>query len=401
MSVASRRDPRAVEDSRIKVLFLMIQMAMGGTERLVLNLIKHLDPNLFAPSLGWFVEERPLQEFEELGIPLYYIPKRTRFDWGAMRTIGRIVREHGIDIINAHHFMSFIYAYYGCTITNHARLIYTEHSVSDVLRATGKWQTAGACLLRSCDAAIGVSEGVSSTLVSHFRLKSERVHTIENGVDVEKFVRHVGDRDRVRGQFGFSSKDLVIGHVANFRKNKNHLFLLKAFREVAQRRYDAKLVFVGQGFPGDPENSEADIRGYIRECGLEDRVLLMGYRPDVDAVLPLLDLFCLVSYKEGLPLSLIEAMAAGLPVIGTDIEGIRGVIEPEVNGLVVRPDDVPALVAALNRLLEAPVLRQQMGAASQRIAREEYGLARCMKETQQVFLSTLERSAIQSSKSRG
>ena len=122
-----RRDS-GIDDGRIKVLFLMIQMAMGGAERLVFNLIKHLDRGVFAPSLGWFVGERPLKEFEELGIPLHYIPKQSRFDFGAMRAIGRIVREEGIDVINAHHFTPFVYAYYGGTIANRGWIADTEHS---------------------------------------------------------------------------------------------------------------------------------------------------------------------------------------------------------------------------------------------------------------------------------
>lgn len=387
MSVTSRpaRDGVA-DDGRIKVLFLMIQMAMGGAERLILNLIRHLDTRVFAPSLGWFVEERPLKEFEELNIPLYYIPKRSRFDWGTMRTLGQVVREHRIDVINAHHFMPFVYAYYGATIANHASLVYTEHSESDVLAARGPWRMAGTYLLRSCD-AVGISEHVSSTLASHFRLNPERVHTIENGVDVDTFGKRAADRDGLRAKFGFGSQDTVVGLVANFRKNKNHLFLLKAFRELVQRRPQVRLVFVGQGFPHDPQNSEPEISAYILEHGLERSVQLMGYRPDVQEVLQAMDLCCLVSYKEGLPLSLIEAMASGLPVIGTDIEGIRGVIRPGENGLLVVPDDVAALTNALSSVIDDAGMSRRMGAASQRIAREKYALTRSVEETQRLFLS--------------
>ena len=228
---------------------------------------------------------------------------------------------------------------------------------------------------------------MSSTLVSHFRVPPERVHTIENGVDVEMFGTNTVARDRVRSELGFGPQDIVIGHVANFRKNKNHLFLLRAFREVVQRRPPARLVLVGQGFPDDPQNSEPEVSAYVAEYGLEHCVRLLGYRPDVQDVLQAMDVSCLVSYKEGLPLSLIEAMASSLPVVGTDIEGIRGVIQPEVNGLLVVPDDVLGLSNAMSRLIDDAALSQRMASASRRIAIEKYSLARSVEQTQRLFLS--------------
>jgi glycosyltransferase involved in cell wall biosynthesis len=99
---------------------------------------------------------------------------------------------------------------------------------------------------------------------------------------------------------------------------------------------------------------------------------MLGYRSNVHDLIRMLDVFCLVSYKEGLPLSLIEAMASGLPVVGTDIEGIRAVIEPETNGLVAPPDEVAVLARALNRLIAEPALRRRMGQASRRLAVEKY-----------------------------
>lgn len=372
--------------ARINVLFLMIHMiGMGGSERLILNLLRKLDRRIFAPSVGSFIEGPPLKEFAELGIPMHLIPKVKRFDWNAIRQVGRIIREHRIDIVNAHHFMPFVYAYYGTRIANRAALVYTEHSESDVLSATGRWRIAGSCLLRSCQ-AIGVTERVSRTLTSHFRLHPEKVHTIRNGVDVELLGLAVEKRERARQRYGFGPKDILIGQVANFRRNKNHLFLLNAFREVARQRSDTKLVFVGEG-TADPDNSEPAVMAYIRDHGLSDRVHLLGYQPDVTDLLGMMDVFCLVSYREGLPLSLLEAMAAGLPAVGTNIEGIRGVIQPEVNGLMVAPDDVPDLALALRRLVTDADLRRRMGAASRQIANEKYTLQRCVAETKQLFLS--------------
>ena len=372
---------------RINVLFVLIQMAMGGAEKLVLNLLQHIDRRRFAPSLAWFFQPQALREFEALGIPLYYVPKQGRFDWKAMRQLGAIVHDQRIDVINAHHFMSAFYAFYASRVGQRAALVYTEHSQADVLNASGKWRHIGKHLIGRCDAAVGISAAVSATLSSHFDLKGDLVHTIENGVDVDYFKPAGADRDEIRARLGFAPDSVVIGHVANFRRNKNHLFLLRAFRETARRYPQARLIIVGEEYPGDRENSKPAVTEFIRAHQLSDRVTLLGYREDVQRILQALDVFCLVSHKEGLPLSLAEAMASGLPVIGTDIEGIRELIKPGVNGFRVRPDDVSELTTALDCLVGKGELRARLGTASRDLAVTRYSLSRCVAQTEDLFCS--------------
>jgi glycosyltransferase involved in cell wall biosynthesis len=374
---------------KIRVLFAIIQMAMGGAERLVYNLIKNLDRTQFEPSLVWFVKEQPLPEFVDLGIPLHYLAKKPGVDVMTMRRMSRLIRDQRIDLVNAHHFMPVFYAYYGARIANRSHVIYTEHSENDVLRATGLWRTIGSRVLRGCDGAIGVSEPVSELVRRHYGLPRQNVWTIENGVDFDRFVPGVEDRARARAAAGFADDESVIGIVANFRHNKNHRFLVQAFAEAASLRPRARLVIVGQGFAGDPEGSEHEIRGAIRAANLESRVDIIGYRSDVREVLRALDVFCLVSYREGLPLSLIEAMATGVPVVGTSVAGIRDVIQHGVTGLLVTPDDVPGLSGTLIRLIDDRSLRLRLATEAQRVARERYSFRRCIEDTQRFFRSVV------------
>ena len=110
-------------DARIRVLFVMIQMAMGGSERLIHNLWRSLDRRVFDPSIAWLTPDPALPEFESLDVPLYCVPKRHRFDWRAIRALGAIIRRHRIDVVNAHHFLPFFYAYYGARVANRAALL--------------------------------------------------------------------------------------------------------------------------------------------------------------------------------------------------------------------------------------------------------------------------------------
>ncbi|HSL21152.1 MAG TPA: glycosyltransferase [Vicinamibacterales bacterium] len=379
---------------RVNVLFLMIQVTgIGGSERLVLDLVRHLDRGRFAPSIGWLAGEEPHDEFRKLRVPLYHVPKRRRFDASAMARLRQIVGEQRIDVINAHHFMPFVYAAYAACTTRGVHLVYTEHSERDVLLVTGKWRALGRLLLPSCG-VVGVSDPVSDSLRRHFHLDPGRVSTIENGVDLARFTEARPRRATIRRQLGIPADDVVFGQVANFKENKNHLFLLKAFHELARRRSDVRLLLIGRGFPEDLDDTEATITRFIREHDLGDRVHMLGYRSDVHELLAAMDAVCLVSDREGLPLSLVEAMASGIPVVGTRVEGILSVVEPHVNGLLVEPNDVDGLTRALASLVNDTALRCRLGAAASRQARERYALARCIDQTQQLFLSGLDRPAV-------
>jgi glycosyltransferase involved in cell wall biosynthesis len=377
----------------LKVLFLTIDIRIGGAERLVLELARRLDRGLFAPAVGWFVDEPPPREFKELQIPLFPLRKGPGFDWQAMKALAGIVREHRIDVINAHHFMSFVYSWYAARLASRTGLVYTEHSEADVFSAEGKWRAVGAGLLRGCDAVVGVSDRVSAALRSHFWLDSARVRTIENGVDLDRFAHACAHRADARQELQMPDDAFVIGHVANFRRNKNHLFLLRAFHTAFGDRPGVRLLLIGQGFPGDPENSEPEVRAFIRDHGLQHSVGVLGYRPDVARMLSAMDLFCLVSYKEGLPLSVVEAMATGLPVVVTDIDGLRDIVETEVNGLRVAPDDVAGLAKVLERLFSDRTLRHRLGDNGRQTARARYSFSRCLSQTQDLLASVARTSA--------
>jgi L-malate glycosyltransferase len=182
---------------------------------------------------------------------------------------------------------------------------------------------------------------------------------------------------------------MVIGIVANLKKVKNHLFLLQAFAKLAKEYARVKLLVIGQGFAGESDNTDRDLRLFVENHRLVERVLFLGYRTDIPELLQVMDVFCLTSLREGLPIGLIEAMAAGLPVVGTNVEGIRDVITPNLDGVVVAPGEVTALKDALISLLQNPQLRERIGKAGRDKAVGRYSLERCVREYERLFLSVI------------
>lgn len=372
----------------INVLFIIIQTKMGGAERLVHNLALKLDRKVFNPSLAYFYKGDELKEFQNLGISIYHIPKVKRFDISTMRNIACVIKDNNIDIVNAHHFMPLVYSSYGCKIANRIKLVYTQHSEWELKHLKWMWVKVGHFLLSSADMSVGVSEKVTRSIQNKFGLDGSKAATIWNGVSILGPER-LGDKRELKETLNIDPDCKVIGMVANFRLVKNHIFLLKAYNELLKDYQNVKLILIGQSFDGDPTNSGSEIRTYITENGLGQHVSILGYRSDVPNLLGVMDIFCLTSIKEGLPISLIEAMAAGLPVIGSKVEGIEDVIIHGRNGFLVDQDDVHGLKDCLYSLLQDEAVCKRLGESSRHMAREKYSLEQCVNRYQELFSSMM------------
>jgi L-malate glycosyltransferase len=373
--------------NKINVLFLTVQLeTIGGSERLIYDLASRLDRNIFNPSVGWLSGENVLKEFVELDIPLYHIPKIKRRDLSTFNKINEIIVGNDIHVVNSHHFMPMFYSFYGCKVANNIKLFYTEHSQWEIGRISWKWSLIGKYMLNRLDGTIGVSDAVSKEMQSKFNLSSDKIFSIINGVDVNSF-RDAGENNNLKASLGFAKEDRLICAVANLKKVKNHIFLLKAFREVINEMNSVKLVLIGEGDRDDPDNTENDLRNYVEDYGLDDSVHFLGYRSDIPQLLSIMDIFCLTSLKEGLPISIIEAMAAGLPIIGTDVEGIRDVIIPNENGFLVGLDDLPGLKSAILSMLKSDSLRHDFCEHSRRSALDTYSIKHCVEQYENLFAS--------------
>jgi glycosyltransferase involved in cell wall biosynthesis len=280
-----------------------------------------------------------------------------------------------------------VYSFYACKIAGRRRLVYTEHSSWELDNVPLKWKMACRLLSWQLDNVIGVSDAVTKTLKTNLYLKGERAVTIRNGVSLSN--GGIREAESVRREFGLSDSMKIIATVANFRKVKNHILLLKGFRELLHELDEVRLMLIGQGYAHDPEGSEVEVRRYIEESGLSSKVIFTGYRSDVMDLLSIADVFCLTSYREGLPISMLEAMSRGLPVVGTDVPGIRDIVIHGKNGFLVELDDHIGIKDALFKILVDNKVRRNFGSESRKIVLESYSLDQCAKNYQDLFLRLL------------
>ncbi|MBN2284935.1 MAG: glycosyltransferase [Tissierellales bacterium] len=356
-----------------RVLFVLPELRQGGAERVVFNIVSKMDRDRFSPHIAWFHGDRfyPFDTIRD--VPIFFVDKQPGLDFRAMQFLSDLIEREKIDLINPHHFMPLFYSFFGSKIGHRRKLVYTEHSVWEAERVVGFWKFITRLMLLGTNALVGVSPEITEYLKKKYRLRNNKTRTILNGVDTDYY--KPGDRKgQLRFDLGYNASHILIGMVGNFRQIKNHQMLIKAFEKIVSFSPECRLLLIGQGFADDPENTEESIKKQIKESSLVDKVQLLGYRNDVQNILQILDIFCLTSLREGLPLSVVEAMATGLPVIGTDTDGIRVVIESGKDGLLVDINDESGLTDALILLLKDNDMRMEIGRAARKKAEKYYSL---------------------------
>lgn len=213
---------------------------------------------------------------------------------------------------------------------------------------------------------VAVSEYIRRFVMSCQGVAGDRIVTIHNAIDPVPFSRLGMERNMVRKEFELKPHEVVIGTVARFETQKGLSYLLEAFRLLSSRHDDIRLVLVGDG----PQRKDMD--EWIRKEKLQEKIVLTGFRRDCDRIIQAFDIFALPSLWEGLPIVLLASMASAKPVVATNVAGIPEAVEDGVEGLLVPPADLMALVAMIEKLLHNRHLWDTLGANARKRVNEEF-----------------------------
>ena len=301
----------------------------------------------------------------------------------AYRGLRRMLREEQFDLVHAHMPISGFLARMAARRAGVPRIAYTCHGF--LFNEDGSWLRRGASLLmeRIAGRATDIFMTVSAKEADDARRLGIHVNPIavSNGRDPAVFHPDATVRQRIRAEFGTPAESVVVLAASRLVRIKGYAELAAAMRSVR----DAELWVAGERLASDRGE---DMLELLRAAGLGERLRLLGYRHDVAAILAAADIFVLPSYFEGLPMSIIEAMLSGLPVVASDIGGPREQVIPEETGLLVPPRAVEPLADALARLVGDPALRTAMGRAGRERAMQCYDEARVLARTVALLTGT-------------
>ena len=354
----------------------------GGPEKTILFSALETDREHFNMSVA-YLKSKDDPEFDlherakKLGVESFHtIDESFKFDIGAIRRLLKLCREKQIDIFHAHCYKSDLY---GLILSrfHKMKLVTTAHGPLASFKffwASKNWRVRYVYdqldlrLLKYYDLVLMVSDTMRD-IISRYKVDPRRMMWIRNAID-SKFFRRSGSPDaEFRAKLGIPPGATVIGAVGRLNGEKDYPNLLRAAQILQETRPDLYFVIAGKG------ELEAELKRMAVELGVDRRVIFMGHFHDVRKDFELMDLYVLSSTREGLPNTVLEAMAMEVPIVSTDVDGVKEAVTDQREAFLVPPQDSPALAAGIERMLVDTELRQRLARQARQTVEAEFSFA--------------------------
>jgi len=338
---------------RAKILLLSSVLNRRGAERMIFQLATGLDRDKYDAKVVCLRKETPFMgEFIRAGVDIRSLGMRRYFQPGPLLELYRFIKRENIDLIHTHLYRDAIYGRILGKLAG-VPVVSTLHN-SYVWRSKAQLLLDGITALWA-DKIVAVSNAVRRYAIKNEHIAPARITTIYNGIETEKFRIPPGDVLKLKKELGLGHNELVIGSAGELTRQKGYRYLLPAASAILKEHPEVRFLIAGDG------ELKKELESRVKESGISRQVSFLGYRADIPCVLNLFDIFVLPSLWEGLPVVLIEAMAAGRPIVATDVDGNLEVIGEREAGLAVAPRDPQALRGALLQLIKNPARREEMG----------------------------------------
>ena len=358
-----------------KVLYVIATLDPAGAERQLVSLATHLDRTRFDPVVCCLTRGGPLEsQLSDAGIRKIVLGKKFKVDLAAVLRLSRLIRRERADIVHTWLFTGNAFGRAAALLAGGCAIVGSERSVD-------RWRTLAHVVVDRVLASRTAKIIANAEAVKRFYVESEKIPArkfvvVPNGLDMEPFLE--ARPWPLREELGLPPDAHVIGCVARLEEQKGIEYLLRAARVVTAEWPRAVFVVAG----GGPK--EAELRAMALDAGLGERFRFLGYRDNVPSLMAAFDVFVLPSLWEGLPNVVLEAMAAGCPVVATDVGGAGELIAHRESGWLVPARDPQAIADAVLGLLRDPGLAGRLSAAG-RVTACGYTVERMVERTQRVY----------------
>lgn len=368
-----------------RILYVATSTTVGGAEKTLFSLVTLLDPDKF--DVAGVVSLKPAgaysQKLSDLGAKTMSLELKGRPGLKHVRELAGIIKHERPDIVHALMYQAIQL----CRLAKRRLKGQAAFKLVSSPRVSYRTRSAFTLLVDSVlksqdDLLIAESESSRAHLLKRLGYAPGKVKVIYNGVDIASWPISKLERQKRRLELRLGSEEILMGTSGRLDKQKGHDVLIDAVAKLRQS-LPVRLVILGEG-PLRPA-----LEAQIRRLNLEKSVMLLGERDDVTAWLSALELFVLPSLWEGLPNSLLEAMAIGLPCVASSVDGIPEVLSHNQNGLLVPPGDRAALAHAIADLVANPASRARLGAAAKDTIAKRFSLLTMMSEYEAAYSGVL------------
>ena len=364
-----------MEDNRIKILYLVNSSEIGGAEKSLLLLIDNIDRTKFEISViclrgtGIFTEELKIRN---IPVFIFNIKKKPFSIFNVYITIKRIKP----DIIQSFLFISNIIGRIVGKLAGVKVIISSQRSV-DKWRRWYHWKIDR---LTSKFTTLIISNSFSGkrVLVEKGKIKSKKIIVIPNGVKSNQ-----KRKPYLKREIGFDVEETVIGTVGNLREVKDHKTFIKVASEISRKFQNIKFLIAGKG------PLERELKKIAELSGLKKKIVFVGFIKEIEKVYSAIDIFVLTSFWEGCPLSILEAMSFGIPVVSFSVGDVPYIIQNGKDGFVVKDRDFTELIEKIKLLLKNETLRDKIGKNAKEKIRREFTVEKMVKRYTDIYLNLL------------
>lgn len=383
------------DPSNIRLMKMVTAFGQGGTEGQVNSLLKGLERSCFSPRIACLNKwGHHLREIEALGIPVTEFPLNSLYKPHTFRQILKLaahMRTHRTQILHSYNFYSNVVSIPAARLAGVPVVFASIRDqgvyLSPLQRRLHKW------VGRLADKVLVNADSIGDWLIQE-GFQAEKIVTIRNGLDIGEFMR-TKTGSGIRREYGIAPETPLVMMLSRLNPHKGIDDYLKAAALVSRRHPQARFLVIGEklqtnkGVISTDTSYHANLRQLADDLGLSGKVFFTGRRFDVASIMAEAAVSVLPSYSEGIPNSLMESMAAGVPVVATQIGGIPELIEHGESGFLVPAKSPEALAARIETLLKDKALACRFSRAGKQVIQKHFSMEAMIKDTQNLYISQL------------
>lgn len=384
MIQATENRIKTSNDHRPTICHVIHALGVGGAEVLVDTMVRRMSDHFrCVVAVLDDVGDMGRQLLAD-GFVVEHLHRQPGIDRGCARRLKSFADRHQADILHAHQYTPFFQAMLSRGFLGRRPVLFTEHGRHFPDHPSRKRNVVNRLLLNRRDRLVGCGESVRQALIHNEGLPADRVEVVYNGVDLQSLAS--GDasrRNALRASFGFCESDFVAIQVARLHELKDHVTAIATIDAARKFNPNIKLLIVGEG-----DQREA-IQNEIQQRDVDRHVVLAGSRSDIADLLTAADCFLMTSISEGIPLTIIEAMAAKLPVVSTAVGGIPEMVTHGESGLLSEVKDSLSLAKHLFHLSQDRALREAVAAIGREQAESRFSLDGMLSGYRDIYLEMI------------
>lgn len=362
---------------KINILTIIWSLGLGGAEQVVIDINNGLNKQKFHPIIcclngkGMFASR-----VEKNGIPVIPLFKKPKFDPHIILKIYKLIQKENIDLVQTHLWTANFWGRIAAWLAGVKIIIATEHTTDE--KRPWFYYLADKLLASISSKIITVSESVKSFHSRKADIPKDKFEVIKNGIQLEKWQKPVEVRD-VKANLEISEDEVIIGTIGRLVQAKRYDIFLKAVAEIVKTKPNIRAIIIGEG------PLESELKNETITLGIQNNVKFTGFRKDIPKLIKIFDIFVLSSEREGLPVTLLEAMATGIACVVTRVGGNPEVINNYQNGILVNPLDYKQLSEELDKLIENQKLRIKLSQNSKEWVKNYFSISRMVNKTEDLY----------------